>query len=71
MSCPHYLGEMVIYAGLAAVAGPGGGRRVTAWLMLVWVGINLTLAARMTHAWYHRQFKSYPRGRRALIPFLL
>ena len=35
MSCPHYLGEVVIYAGLALVAGAG--RRTTAWLMLLWV----------------------------------
>ncbi len=35
MSCPHYLGEVVIYAGLALVACAG--LRATAWLMLLWV----------------------------------
>lgn len=34
VSCPHYLGEVVIYAGLAVALA---GRRVTAWLMLLWV----------------------------------
>lgn len=115
MSCPHYLGEVVIYAGLALVAV--GGRRTTAWLMLLWVVsggrlwaheqagctncsvrsaggsgraflvavshrcwphqpaactqvTNLSLAAGMTHRWYREHFKSYPRRRRALFPFL-
>lgn len=68
VSCPHYLGEVIIYAGLALAAQ--GGRRSTAWLMLLWVVTNLSLAAGMTHSWYHRQFKSYPRRRRALFPML-
>ncbi|KAL4458471.1 hypothetical protein ABPG75_013336 [Micractinium tetrahymenae] len=68
VSCPHYLGEVVIYAGLALVAG--GGRRATAWLMLLWVVTNLSLAAGMTHRWYREHFKSYPRRRRALFPFV-
>lgn len=75
MSCPHYLGEVAIYAGLAlAVTGGGprtpGAPRALPWLMLAWVASNLGLAARMTHAWYHRRFRSYPRGRRALVPWL-
>ena len=34
VSCPHYLGEVVIYAGLALAVG---GRSSAAWLMLIWV----------------------------------
>ncbi|PSC71218.1 Polyprenol reductase 2 [Micractinium conductrix] len=68
VSCPHYLGEVVIYAGLALVAG--GGRRVTAWLMLLWVLTNLSLAAGMTHQWYQQHFKTYPRRRAALLPWI-
>ena len=34
VSCPHYLGEVVIYAGLVAALA---GRRTTGWLMLLWV----------------------------------
>ena len=34
VSCPHYLGEVVIYAGLALALA---GQRLTAWLMLLWV----------------------------------
>lgn len=31
---------------------------------------NLSLAAGMTHRWYREHFKSYPRRRRALFPFV-
>lgn len=34
VSCPHYLAEMVIYAGLALVAGRG---QLLPWLVLTWV----------------------------------
>ncbi len=32
---------------------------------------NLVLAARATHQWYLSTFPTYPKARRALIPFLL
>lgn len=34
MSCPHYLGEIVIYLGLLVVLH---GRQLNAWLILLWV----------------------------------
>lgn len=34
VSCPHYLAEIVIYAGLALVAGRG---QLLLWLVLTWV----------------------------------
>ena len=34
VSCPHYLAEIVIYAGLALVAGR---RQLLPWLVLAWV----------------------------------
>lgn len=34
VSCPHYLGEMVIYLGLALMLDS---RRIIAWLPLIWV----------------------------------
>ena len=34
VSCPHYLGEVVIYAGLVLVQA---WCRATTWLMLLWV----------------------------------
>lgn len=34
VSCPHYLAEIVVYAGLALVAGRG---QLLPWLVLTWV----------------------------------
>ena len=34
VSCPHYLGEVVVYLGLVLLTE---GRNVNAWLMLAWV----------------------------------
>jgi len=68
VSCPHYLAECLIYAGLVALVGPGGAPAACA--VLAWVGLNLALAAGATHAWYRKRFPGYPRRRRALLPFL-
>lgn len=32
--------------------------------------LNLILAAGMTQQWYHKKFSSYPKARRALIPWV-
>ena len=67
VSCPHYFGEIVIYLGLAIMHMQGPLR---AWYPLVWVIVNLALAARMTHQWYVSHFKTYPRQRKMLIPYM-
>ena len=82
MSCPHYLAEIVVYAGLALVACGGvtasGGGGGSGWpgagvaLLLAWVCANLWVTARRTHAWYAATFRGqYTRlGRAALFPKL-
>ncbi|WIA17188.1 hypothetical protein OEZ85_014071 [Tetradesmus obliquus] len=67
VSCPHYLAEIIIYCGLLLVTGG----QLLPLLMLVWVAVNLVLAARASHKWYRRRFKSYPPARKAIIPFVL
>lgn len=66
VSCPHYLGEVVIYLGLALVCWPA----VKPMLMLLWVVVNLVLAAGATQDWYTSYFNDYPKHRKALIPFV-
>mmetsp|Transcript_17269 Transcript_17269/g.51724 ORF Transcript_17269/g.51724 Transcript_17269/m.51724 type:complete len:306 (-) Transcript_17269:5708-6625(-) len=67
VSCPHYLGEIVIYVGLLVIQR---GAHLNSWLILAWVVCNLVLAAGATHAWYRRQFKAYPPSRKALVPLV-
>ncbi|CAL5230065.1 g13518 [Coccomyxa viridis] len=67
VSCPHYLGEIVIYFGLALILGDSN---VCIWIVLAWVVSNLMLAAGPTHQWYKQNFAAYPSQRRALIPWV-
>ena len=93
VSCPHYLAEIVIYIGLACIAGDPADNLLP-YLMVLWVVrfaccsylhthtrtlpymyncmqvANLVLAASLTHEWYHSRFKTYPRHRKALIPYI-
>ncbi|CAL5378333.1 unnamed protein product [Camellia sinensis] len=67
VSCPHYLAELVIYAGLMVA---NGGADLTVWLIFGFVVANLVLAAAETHKWYLHKFDSYPRSRFAIVPFV-
>ncbi|XP_021889256.1 polyprenol reductase 2 isoform X3 [Carica papaya] len=67
VSSPHYLAEIVIYAGLLVTSG---GADLTIWLLFVFVAGNLSLAAAETHRWYLRKFENYPRSRHVIIPFI-
>lgn len=67
VSSPHYLAEIVIYAGLVVASG---GADLTIWLLFGFVVTNLVFAAGETHRWYLRKFDNYPSNRLAIIPFL-
>jgi 3-oxo-5-alpha-steroid 4-dehydrogenase 1 len=63
ISCPNYLGEIVIWAGwaIATWSLPG-------LAFAVWTAANLIPRARSNHRWYREQFADYPPERKALIP---
>lgn len=65
VSCPHYLAEIVIYAGLLVASG---GTDITIWLLFAFVVANLVFAAAETQRWYIRKFDNYPSNRYAIIP---
>lgn len=67
VSCPHYLAEIVIYAGILIATG---GSDLTVWLLFGYVVANLTFAATEMHRWYLHKFDSYPRSRWSIIPFV-
>jgi 3-oxo-5-alpha-steroid 4-dehydrogenase 1 len=63
ISCPNYLGEIIIWAGWA----------MTTWSLpglafAFWTTANLLPRARAHHAWYRRQFPDYPPERKAILP---
>ncbi|CAI9102826.1 OLC1v1001171C1 [Oldenlandia corymbosa var. corymbosa] len=64
VSCPHYLAEIVIYAGILVASGCSD---ITVWLLFIFVA-NLVFAAADTQQWYLRKFDNYPRERYAIIP---
>uniref|UniRef100_A0A914W2I4 Polyprenal reductase n=1 Tax=Plectus sambesii TaxID=2011161 RepID=A0A914W2I4_9BILA len=69
VSCPHFLYEIGIYASLFLCLKMAH----HLWVyVLIFVVINQTIAALITHKWYSDRFKSqYPADRKALIPFIL
>lgn len=66
VSCPNYLGEIVTWIGWAVASWSLAGLCFALWTIA-----NLLPRAVAHHRWYQEKFADYPRGRRALIPFVL
>ncbi|CAL9695748.1 unnamed protein product [Knipowitschia caucasica] len=67
VSCPHYFAELLIYISLCTVSEGV----FTWWLVSLYVFFNQALAAQLCHDLYVNKFESYPKRRKAFIPFLL
>ncbi|XP_019408683.1 PREDICTED: polyprenol reductase [Crocodylus porosus] len=67
VSCPHYFAELLIYVSLAITFGF---YNLTWWLVVMLVLFNQALAAILCHEFYLTTFSSYPKHRKAFIPFL-
>jgi len=66
VSSPNYLGEILEWCGWAVMTWSLAGLSFA-----VYTFANLAPRAFSNHAWYREKFADYPRGRRALIPFVL
>jgi len=66
ISCPNYLGEIVMWTGWAVATWSTAGLAFA-----LYTAANLLPRAVAHHRWYRRQFPDYPAHRRALIPGLL
>jgi 3-oxo-5-alpha-steroid 4-dehydrogenase 1 len=65
ISCPNYLGEIVIWVGWALATWSLPGLAFALWTMA-----NLAPRAWAHHAWYQQTFPEYPSDRKALVPWL-
>ena len=64
ISCPNHFGEIVEWTGFALIAWS-----VPALTFAIWTFCNLAPRALNHHAWYHENFKEYPKNRKAFIPW--
>ena len=65
VSCPNYLGEILIWIGWAMATWSLAGLSFALWTMA-----NLIPRARAHHYWYKEHFPDYPPERKALVPGL-
>jgi 3-oxo-5-alpha-steroid 4-dehydrogenase 1 len=63
VSCPNYLGEIIMWIGWAVATWSLAGLSFA-----VWTAANLVPRARAHHRWYHRNFSEYPPERKTLLP---
>lgn len=66
ISCPNYLGEIMIWAGWAVATWSLAGVYFFAWTLA-----NLVPRAVSHHTWYRATFPDYPAARKILIPFIV
>ncbi|XP_018404483.1 PREDICTED: polyprenol reductase [Cyphomyrmex costatus] len=63
---PLQLCEIIIYLMFSAILW----RASTCHYITLWVVSNQLECAVMSHQWYHKTFKNYPKERRILIPYI-
>lgn len=63
ISCPNYLGEIILWIGWAVATWSLPGLAFATWTVA-----NLVPRARAHHAWYHERFPDYPPERKVLVP---
>jgi len=66
ISCPNFLGEMILWSGWAVACW-----NLAALSFAVWTIANLLPRALAHHRWYRQTFADYPPDRKALLPGLL
>ncbi|XP_025942209.1 polyprenol reductase isoform X2 [Apteryx rowi] len=67
VSCPHYFAELLIYVSMAITLGF---HNVTWWFVVMYVLFSQALTAVLCHEFYQNRFSSYPKHRKAFIPFV-
>jgi len=65
ISCPNYLGEIMLWSGWAIATCSLAGLSFAVWTIA-----NLAPRAKAHHTWYREHFPEYPSERKALVPLL-
>jgi 3-oxo-5-alpha-steroid 4-dehydrogenase 1 len=66
ISCPNFFGEIIEWAGFAILCCS-----LPSLAFFVWSFVNLVPRAIDHHKWYLKNFKEYPKERKAVIPGLI
>ena len=64
ISCPNFFGEIIEWGGFALLTWC-----LPSFSFFIWTFVNLVPRAIDHHRWYKKQFKDYPKTRKAIIPF--
>lgn len=65
ISCPNLFGEVIEWLGFAILSW-----NLPGLAFFIWTFANLVPRALSHHKWYLERFENYPKGRKAVIPFL-
>ncbi len=65
-SCPNFFGEIIEWGGFALFCWG-----MPSLSFFIWTFVNLLPRALDHHKWYKKNFTDYPKGRKAVIPFIL
>lgn len=65
ISCPNLFSEFIQWSGFALMAW-----NYPATTFLIWTAANLFPRAIKHHKWYLSHFKTYPKNRKAIIPWI-
>jgi protein-S-isoprenylcysteine O-methyltransferase Ste14 len=66
ISCPNFLGEMILWSGWAIMCW-----NLAALSFAIWTFANLLPRALAHHRWYRSNFVDYPANRKAIFPGML
>lgn len=66
ISCPNLFGELIEWMGFALLCW-----NLPALTFFIWTAANLIPRAISHHRWYKENFKEYPPGRKAIIPYMI
>ena len=66
VSCPNYLGEIIIWLGWTIMLNS-----IIGFAFFIWTISNLAPRALQNHKWYLANFDDYPKDRKALLPFIV